>query len=74
MKIEIIKDGNKSIGWKLLPSTEEEHEIAVTIRNLQFFGFDGTEIVYKGIELINPEKGKVFGNMKSISWIQKEHS
>ena len=72
--IEIIKKDGKPVGWKLCPKTEEEQLLAGTIRDLQFFGFDDTKIVYDGLELINPDLGKTLGNIKSISWIQEKHS
>lgn len=70
----LIKDENgKPIGWKMSPTTEEEHVIVSTIRDLQFFGVDDTYPKYNGLELIDPVKGKVHGNIKKISWLQKKY-
>lgn len=78
--VHLIHDiNNNPIGWKLLPTTDKEREIAAIIRDLQFFGFDNgipeknTNIEYNGIELIDDSKGKVLDNLKSVSWIQAKH-
>lgn len=68
----IMKEG-RPVGWELKPTTPEEHEVAGTIRDMQFFGMGDTYPAYNGIELIDPEKGKVSGNLKSVSWLQKKH-
>lgn len=72
--VNIIKnEQGKAIGWEITPTTPEEQEIACTIRDLQFFGFGDTYPEYNGLELIDPEKGKQFGNLKRISWLQKKY-
>lgn len=70
--VHIIKDeqGNP-IGWEMRPTTSEEHEVVAIVRDLQFFGFDDTHIVYEGLELIDPYKGKLTGNILKLSWIQR---
>jgi hypothetical protein len=72
--IHIIYNKSKQpINWELRPTNKEEHKIAATIRNLQFFELkisnteENTDIVYNGITLINDAKGKVLGNLKTIS-------
>lgn len=60
------------VGWEMKPTTDEEHRIAATIRNLQFFGVEGSAIKYNGLELIEPDKGKTTGNIKRLSWKTKE--
>ncbi len=69
----LYDENNNPIGWEMEPTTEEEREIVATIRDLQFFGFEDTSIKYNGLELIDPEKGKNFENLKSISWIQAKY-
>lgn len=71
--IEIIKKEGNPIGWKLCPENKQEQSIAAVIRDLQFFGFEETKIVYDGLELIEPSKGKTLGNIKSLTWIQKQY-
>jgi hypothetical protein len=72
--VHLIKDEKGySIGWEFRPITEEEQKTAGIIRDLQFFGFDDTAIAYNGITLIDQEKGKQLGNIKSVSWLQKQH-
>jgi uncharacterized protein YlaN (UPF0358 family) len=57
----------------MVPTTPEEQLIAGTIRDLQFFGMDDTYPEYKGLELIDPEKGKQLNNLKKISWVQRKY-
>jgi hypothetical protein len=73
--IHIIKDeqGNP-IGWEMIPTTLEEQKTVATVRDLQFFGFDDTAIVYDGLTLIDPEKGKTTSNLLKLKWIQKKES
>lgn len=59
------------VGWELRPTTPEEQELAGRIRNLEFFGFEDTAVDYCGLELIDDNKGKEIGNIKSLKWIQK---
>lgn len=69
------KDNETPIGWKMVPATEADHEIIAEIRDMQFLGSfkDETRIEYDGIELFEPEKGKVIGNIESIKWVQNKH-
>lgn len=72
--VHLLKDEEgKVIGWEMVPTNEEEKEIAATIRDLQFFGIEDTAIQYAGLKLINPEEGKSYENFKSISWVMKKH-
>ena len=64
---------NKVIGWEIRPTTPEEQKIAATIRDMQFFGIDDTYPSYNGLELIDPNKGKVMGNIKKLSWIMRKY-
>jgi len=71
--IKLIKNKeNKVVGWEMCPTTEEEQVIAAYVRDLQFFGFEETEIVYDGLKFIDHNKGKTLGNIKSLTWIQKK--
>jgi len=66
--IHIIYDGDKKpIGWEMIPTTKEEKNIAATVRNLTFFGFDSTHIEYDGMVL---EEDK---SVKSLTWKQDKH-
>ena len=69
----VLNSDNKVIGWEMRPTTPEEQEIAGTIRDMQFFGFDDTYPGYNGLELIDPERGKVSDNIKRLSWIMKKY-
>ena len=69
----IRNEENKIIGWEMNPVTEEEQFIAGVIRDMQFFGFDDSYPEYNGLKLIDEEKGKTMGNIKSISWIQRKY-
>lgn len=61
----IYKDG-KAVGWKMVPTTDEEQKIAATVRDLQFFGLGDTGIEYGGIALKDDAKGKTLGNLKHV--------
>lgn len=66
--IHLIKNKKgHSIGWELRPTTEEEHRIAATIRNLQFTGFNGSAIQYAGRKMLNEN------TIEKIGWIQKDY-
>lgn len=67
----VRNNDNKVIGWEMRPTTDEEQEIAAFVRDLQFFGFEDTRIVYNGLKLIDKSKGKAMGNIESLSWVQK---
>lgn len=69
----IFDEQGKPIGWEMRPVTKEEQEIAATVRDLQFFGFNEKNIQYDGLELINPKLGKEQGNIKTLTWKQKKH-
>lgn len=72
--VNIINDEKgHPIGWEMVPTTEEEQKIVATVRDLQFFGLEDTYPSYNGLELLDPEKGKVLGNIKRISWVQNKH-
>lgn len=73
--LKIIYKDNIPVGWQMCPTTEEEHKTVAIIRDLQFFGMEeeGTNIEYSGLRLIDESKGKVMGNVKSLTWIQKQH-
>ena len=64
---------NKVIGWEMRPTTPEEQEIAGAIRDMQFFGLDDTYPSYNGLELIDPNKGKISSNLKRLSWIMEKY-
>lgn len=61
------------IGWKLEPETDQDDLVIGTIRDLQFFGFEETYPEYNGLILKDESKGKVMGNVASLSWLQREH-
>lgn len=68
MIIELVRDTKGSIiGWEM--SGENPNEIAklATIRNLQFFGFNETKIVYNG------RRESTDNNPGILQWIQKQH-
>lgn len=74
MEVNIIynEDGKEPIGWEMRPQTQKDHEIIATIRDLQFFGLDNDVIKYNGIQLLDPKKGKVAGNIMNISWVKRK--
>jgi len=71
--VKIIYKDNVAIGWQMCPTTEEEQHTVAIIRDLQYFGTDGTAIEYKGLRLIDEAEGKRKGNVLSLTWIQKKY-
>lgn len=69
----IYNEEGNPIGWEMRPITKEEHALIAEIRDLQFFGFEDSRIEYDGISFIDPSKGKVLGNIASLSWKQKKY-
>ncbi len=72
--LHLIKnEQGEPIGWEMVPTNDEERDIITTIRDLQFFGFEDTAIDYNGLQLIDPEQGKSYENLKSISWLMRKY-
>lgn len=72
MKIDLTMKDGKPIGYSIIPETAEEKETVGTVRDLIFFGFDDTRIVYDGLELV--EGGvKRSEDLVCIKFIQKKH-
>ena len=70
MDVQIIKDkDNNPIGWSLTAPNKEEMSKLIDIRNLQFFGFDDTNIKYNGR---SGGDDKNF-DVGTLSWKQKKH-
>lgn len=65
--VHLVKKDGKVIGWEMVPTNDEERDIAAQIRNMQFFGMDETYPSYNGME--RDDKGYV----KRLSWIQNQH-
>jgi hypothetical protein len=62
-------ESGEPIGWEISAESEEEITIVNTIRNLQFFGFNDTNIVYKG----RTGGTSDYTNAGTLHWIQKKH-
>ncbi len=52
------------------PTNEDEHKIVCAIRNLQYFGFNETNIEYDGISTADLTEGK---QITSIRWKQQQY-
>lgn len=70
MKIILKKDENNyACGWEITAETEEEIGTVNTMRNLTFFGFEDTKIVYNG-----RSGGKEdYTDAGTLHWIQKKY-
>ena len=73
MKIELIYFEEKIVGWTIIPENESDDLTIATMRDLQFFGADETHVEYAGMSLKQKEKGKVLGNLESLSFKQKKY-
>lgn len=67
MLVELIKHEGQVIGWSMEGESPEEIKKLGVIRNIQFAGFDDTEIVYSG------RKGGNVTNPGVLSWKQSKH-
>jgi hypothetical protein len=71
MQVTIINDPNgKPIGWTMKGENVKEIAKLATIRNLQFFGFNETAIVYNGRKGGND----ILGDPGTLSWVQRIYS
>lgn len=71
MKVSLIKKDGKTVGYEMQPETHEDKLILGSIRQMQFWGFDSTKLVYAGISTANLEDGREYVNR--ISWVQEKH-
>jgi hypothetical protein len=68
MNVTIIKnDKGQAIGWTMEGENREEIDKLCSIRNLQFFGYNDTAIVYNGRKNGNDADN----NPGTLSWIQR---
>lgn len=68
MKVELIKVDGKAVGWTIKGETNEEKQIVNAIRDLSFWGFDETRIIYNGrTDYTEDSAGK-------LHWIQKKYT
>lgn len=70
MKITIIRDDKKAIGYTMTKETEEDAKTISIIRDLVFFGWDDTAIKYNGRISSSEDDDDV----RTLSWIQKKYS
>ena len=67
MLVELIRnDDNHVVGWTLQGENPEEIKKLAYIRDMQFWGYDDTEIVYNG----RKESDDKNRNPGILSWIQ----
>lgn len=69
MKVELIIVDGKAAGWTIKGETDREKRIVNTIRDLSFWGFDETRIVYNGRSEYTDEE-----DAGRLHWIQKKHT
>jgi len=67
MKLELIRNNeNKVVGWTLEGDSPEEIKKLGYVRDMTFWGFDDTKIVYNGRTNSDDENN----NPGILSWIQ----
>lgn len=69
MILELVKHEGKSVGWKLVAENEADRLRLGSVRNLQFWGFDDTNIEYAGVNA-HPEYEN---QVQSLEWRQHQH-
>lgn len=71
MKIVILyNDKSQPIGWEMSGENSEEISKLGIIRDLQFWGYNETDIKYNG----RKESDDVNNNPGKLSWVQKRFS
>jgi hypothetical protein len=74
MKVEIVKsETGAPIGWNIIRESEDDDNTLAAMRNLAFFGFDETKIMYDGYDKVTPDMEAGHGNVERIKFIQKRH-
>ncbi len=67
MKVELVKQNGKTVGWTLIAETTEDRLRLGSIRNMQFFGIKETAITYGGVMSWKEDTKYV----QQLAWIQK---
>ena len=71
MKIVLVKnDENYVIGYNIIPETKDDKLTLGNVRNLHFYGFDDTHIVYDGMECDNNVEPR---EVTKLKFIQQKH-
>ena len=68
-KIELKKIDNVVVGYDIVAETKEESLVMGNVRNLHFFGFDDTYIIYNGMLSGEGEEERL---VKKLSFIQEK--
>jgi hypothetical protein len=69
MEVNLIRSkSGEIVGWEMKADIPEELSKLRVIRNLQFFGFDDTAIVYNGRKDGDDKEG----NPGTLSWKQRD--
>jgi hypothetical protein len=68
MEVKLIKVEGCVVGWSMEGENLEEMKKLGAIRDIQFFGFEDTEIVYAG-----RKGGDYVTDPGVLSWKQKKH-
>lgn len=63
---------NEVIGYELIAENIDDNKVLGSIRNMHYWGFDDTKVVYAGIEL-EPELVEGKEAVKQMHFIQKKH-
>lgn len=71
MIVEIITDADgRPVGWTMTGENQKEINKLIDIRNMQFWGYGDTNIVYDGREGGNDKEH----NPGTLKWKQKCHT
>lgn len=68
MKVELIYEDGKAIGWSMDAENHEERLIVNTIRDMEFWNAGDRKIVYNGRE------GGSMDYAGKLKWVQKRHA
>ena len=68
MQIKLVKEGERVIGYDMIPNTKDDVMTIATVRNLIFFGFEGTVLKYNGRKMKPINKDEI----KMLMWRQAD--
>lgn len=72
MKLELLYDEGRKVGYELIAETDQEREAMGFIRDAYFFGMDEDVMQYDGLKTGEHEKGEpLYKSIKSVSFKKK---
>ena len=72
MKLELLYDEGRKVGYELIAETDQEREAMGFIRDAYFFGMDEQVIKYDGLKTLDIDESEpLYKSIKSLSFKKK---